>query len=63
MKRRYNHIPPHLRPPKIPKLRMQEKNTIPKILKRYIFMFAGIILLPLIGIEGDDVLYSDELDE
>ena len=63
MKKRYNHIPPHLRPPKIPKLRLQDKNTIPKILKRYLFMFAGIILLPLIGIEDGGDLYSDELDE
>ena len=62
MKKRYNHIPRHLRPPKIPKLRLQDKNTLPKILKRYLFMFGGIILLPLIGIESDE-LYSVEQDE
>ena len=62
MKRRYNHIPIHLRPPKIPKLRMQDKNTLPNILKRYLFMIAGIILLPLVGLDADE-LYNDELDE
>ena len=62
--KRYNHIPKHLRPPVIPKLRKLEgKSKIPSILKRQLFMILGFMLLPILGISVDDEEDEDDDDE
>jgi hypothetical protein len=63
--KRYNHIPKHLRPPVIPKLRkLEPRNKLPTILKRQLFMILGFMLFPILGISGDEEEdeYEDEDD-
>lgn len=53
--KRYNHIPKHLRPPVIPKLKKLKSGTaLPSILKRQLFMILGFMLFPIFGITGDE---------
>lgn len=49
MKRKnvYNHIPKHLRPPKIPKITNKQKRKIPKMMKEHIIFLIGLSFIPV----------------
>ena len=52
--KRYNHIPKHLLPVRIPKLRVKkETSTLPSFLKKHLYSMIGLVLLPVIGLDSE----------
>ena len=55
----YNHIPRHLRPPKIPKLKI-DKSVNFGFFRRYIFLIVGALVVPWFASEDDDQGIDDD---
>jgi hypothetical protein len=60
--KRYNHIPKHLRPVRIPKIRVQNQTGFPNFLKRHLISMISLILFPLIGLDSEDADSAGEAD-